>query len=428
MRQYCGVKPYPSSKFFLSSRDLIQVTIFTISALYLIMINRRGALLDAEVYRTAGEQVIKGINPYSNGFRSGPLGAVFIYLIGLIGPKSLIEILLAILNMIGILFFASKYLRISKFRGFLPFATLLIWSSPVREMLLNHQLVGICLGLITISTHLDISVFNKLLNNLVLSIPLSIALDLKPQLVIPILLFSIVKFKKFWITILAIVLIVVSNLVFSARLESILILDQINVINQINKSSTTGTWNDISNIWTILDYYLPNYSLWQVFSIISTIIMMVLILVVTKYKDPGVGLLLLASFPVFSIYCHTYDLVPLSAFAIYLIVKNNLTTINFWATCVILIPYKSFEIRNIIFLLMIIMLLSYSNENQIFRKITTFKNAFLGLILYFLTALGLSLLTSDQQQVNSRIVFYVWTACFITFVLGRKKFISEMLK
>jgi hypothetical protein len=156
--------------------------------------------------------------------------------------------------------------------------------------------------------------------------------------------------------------------------------------------------------------------------------MMVLILVVTKYKDPGVGLLLLASFPVFSIYCHTYDLVPLSAFAIYLIVKNNLTTIKFWATCVILIPYKSFEIRNIIFLLMIMMLLSYSNENQIFRKIATFKNAFLGLILYFLTALGLSLLTSDQQQVNSRIVFYVWTACFITFVLGRKKFISEMLK
>jgi hypothetical protein len=287
-----------------------------LSTLYLLRLNQYGALLDTEVYRSAGEQIVNGQNPYTTGYRSGSLGALAIYLISKLSSINIMEYVFGFLNLAGIYIFVKSFIT-SKSEKLLPVAALvLLWSSPVREMLLNHQITGLCLGLFAIY-QLGINVEKSPISIKAIScIALAIACDLKPQLILPFLLVSLAKSRKYYAPFAAACLVIISNVLLSAHTQVFLFREQLDVILQLNTSSSNVKWRDISNIWTVIDFYIPAYDFWRIFAYLVTGVLLLLIPIATVIRGEFVGKLISVVFPVFSIYCHTYDLIPLVALSL----------------------------------------------------------------------------------------------------------------
>ena len=121
--------------------------VFFLSVIFLLKRSASDGLTDTGIYLEIGKQVFNGQNPYLEGARTGALGTVVLYIVSLGIPKAIFATVFQLINIAGILFFATKILPIKVLTNqFLAFSTILIWTSPVRENLVCHQINGLVLG------------------------------------------------------------------------------------------------------------------------------------------------------------------------------------------------------------------------------------------------------------------------------------------
>ena len=176
---------------FLSRKDdlkKILVAAILLSATYLVIFyNDAGKMRDAGVYIDSGLAVFRGENPYDWGSRWGSFGPVPFSAVMAIVPLDIRAGAVRILSLVGIYcFYRVIFPNKRILEPFLVFL-IILWTSPVRELLVTNQMTGVAIGLLGLGIKLSerykagkILTFPKLLS----AIPIAMALDMKPHMTI----------------------------------------------------------------------------------------------------------------------------------------------------------------------------------------------------------------------------------------------------
>ncbi len=397
-----------SERILPNKKIILLLLILTISVAYLISI-RYGTLGDASIYLTAGREISLRNDPYLGEFRSGPVGAISLYIFSTLLPRATIEIVFQLLNLSGIFYFARRIIPKTNNEVFLVILILLTWSSPVREMIFVHQLNGIALGLATIALFTAMNFKKRLTRYTVHSLQslcLLVSLELKPHLVVPIILYIVVKNKKYSLllrtTILGLILHLVINIYTSLPLE-ILAYRKIVDISAIGSSTE---WNEITNIWTVFDYFIPAYNFWYSTAVAASIISIILILKNSSKNQSLLPLTLCAVFPAITIYSQLHQMILISILICTSLVINKVNFLSVIALLFLFVPLEITNPRNWIFLAVISVALFW--YKKISQREQSAKQIFLYFIAGILALTGLHLLIFGSgpwtTQITSRIV------------------------
>ena len=396
-----------SEKILLNSRIFLLLTL-ALSAAYLISI-RLGTLGDASIYITAGKEISLRNDPYLGDFRSGPVGAISLYIFSVLLPSATIEIVFQFLNLGGIYYFARRILPKTSDVEFLVILILLTWSSPVREMIFVHQLNGIALGLATIALFPSKKVHKQLTRFTVYSLQslfLLLSLELKPHLVFPVVLYIVVKNKRYNLLLgaftLGLILHFVLNIYTSLSLE-ILAYRKIVDISAIGSSTQ---WNEITNIWTVLDYLIPAYKFWYSMAVLTSIISILLIMKNSSKNQSTLPLTLCAIFPAITIYSQLHQMILISILITTSVVINKVNILSVVSLLFLFVPLEIINPRNWIFLgVLSIALFGYKRFSQ---REQSLKQIFVFFVAGIFTLIVLHLLIFGSgpwsTQTTSRIV------------------------
>lgn len=345
----------------------------------LVLNYKKNSLGDADYYVRNGGEIISRINPYESGFRSGPLGAIFLNLsfnnipVGLAEPLILASGLVGSFVLISIIF--PKY----QVTCFLLLPISILFASN-RELLVNHQINGIIW--ILISAYVILIKRTSKFFFLIGTFSAAVALDLKPHISIPIFLvlflieknFTAVAGTAFWI--------LLAHMLCDLWLGSI---TEITWLRNLADISKDNPWADIANIWPLLSY-LPVAE--QLVKNISILIYLfgLITLAGTALITSNKKLILMAfGTPVIGLYCHLYDLGPLILLTLVLHTssKNPMLLYLYLNLAVVFKSFNSMEgvILLIIANLLFFLVRNYSNKKGILHEI-------LGLVLGLATYLG----------------------------------------
>ena len=106
-----------SETILLNKKIILLLSLLTISIAYLISV-RYGTLGDASIYLTAGKEISLRNDPYLGDFRSGPVGAISLYIFSTLLPSATIEIVFQLLNFGGVFYFARRIIPKQKMMYF----------------------------------------------------------------------------------------------------------------------------------------------------------------------------------------------------------------------------------------------------------------------------------------------------------------------
>lgn len=333
-----------------SQRKLFLLSIvLVLSAAYLISI-RYGTLGDIGVYLDAGKAIAQQKDPYLGDFRSGPVGAIAIYIFSTLVPAMVIEVTFQLLNLAGIYYFARKILPQINADVFLVVLVLLTWSSPVREMLFIHQLNGIAIGLMTLSLFPILKKAPKFLCYFVQGTFLLVSIELKPQLVIPIAIYIIMRNQRNIISLYALTVGVFFHFALNQYTGLPLELLALKKILSISAVGSQTKWKEVTNIWPVLDYFFPAYIFWYICAVIISIVSILIILQKSKSLNSVIPLRLCAIFPAITIYSQLHQMIFLSILMCSSIVINRVNLLSVISFLFLLVPLEMTEPRNLIFL------------------------------------------------------------------------------
>ena len=328
-----------------------------VSVMYILRYyNDGGNLRDAGVYFESGIAVLKGENPYP-GSRWGSFGPVpFAVVISAI-PEEVQSIAIRLLSLAGIYTFA-RILYPSR-RLLEPFLItfILLWLSPVRELMATNQMSGIAIGLLALGIKFldNFTTLKKVTKeSIVGALFLAMALDLKPHICF-IFFLSWVVYKrslpKFLIVILTLV---VTHLGVNLSQMRFLEIEWFTALRGVNESASQNSLGDSVSFWPIINYVVDAPSFFYSASILITILLTGLCLYWAHRGKWEEAMLLSFFIPSVFIYYHYYDAVPLCViFVMTLLRINNLFAISF-AVSFILIPKEYMNIRNQLLILLIV--------------------------------------------------------------------------
>ena len=151
---------------------------------YLVLYRSHSGYGDDSFYIEAGRRLLNGELVYTGGFRSGTLGAVLLYFFSQVFSFTAGWLLLQLINVYGIFLACFALIPASKFQYRYAVTLVLLWSAPTREMLFNHQITGILCVLFYGALR-----FIQKGRPVLSGILLMIAFDLKPHLVLGLLVF-----------------------------------------------------------------------------------------------------------------------------------------------------------------------------------------------------------------------------------------------
>jgi hypothetical protein len=269
----------------------------------LLFFHYKPGMGDVNLIVEGGKHILADINPYENfDFANSPISGIIFYFLSLTIPKYLFSMIIPLLNATGYLLFTRMICREIQIRipAAIIFLPLLI---PYRSLVSASQITGIVLLLILPW----VSNVNKNLTLIASQIICaSIALELKPQLVIPFLAFSFLKDiwdRRIWI--LTGILIAAHTIVFlrfemkldSKWVTSLLIRSENSLQNSLQVSG-----------WKLLSYVYSNLAFWRTF---SAILFLAFISRFHKFDSKVSQLLLSSIAPLMLTYQHLYDLIPL---------------------------------------------------------------------------------------------------------------------
>ena len=332
---------------------------FASSIIFLLLWSTSQGLTDTGIYLEIGKQAFSGINPYLEEARTGVLGTILLYSISLGIPEVILANVFQLFNIAGIIFFSARVLPIKILSNqFLAVSTILIWTSPVREHLVCHQINGIVLGLISLSLSKSVFVGKRIIfMNLICGIGLVIAIDLKPHLALGGLLIIAFYYKKYMILITAILMYCGSYIYLYWIFKSMLHLQWISNLRKIDDIDSGNKWNDVSNFWPILEHFLGNQKIWYSLSIGGSLLLICLIGFFSLRQKPNMAFICWGLWPIFSNYSHLYDILIITIILVfYLLFKGN-ELISAATLVFLVIPQQIMVSKNQI--LIIVLLLFY---------------------------------------------------------------------
>lgn len=346
-------------------------TAILISLTYLLYhFNDGGNLHDAGVYFESGKLVLLRENPYSisdfGPARWGSFGPVPFTLFLTLVPEGFRALVVRAVSLIGILLFLRIFFTKLGRTQISTIFLVVIWTSPVRELLVTNQMVGIEMGIIALSVYLWQKSENT--KNIWLGILASfffvIAIDLKPHLsLVFFVAFTILMrtSKIFWVTVIEYVLL---HTLVDLSQKRILEIDWLASISSLNKSANTNSLGDSLSFWPILNNYLKLPEVFYLLAICITVFLTLLCFYQAQKREWEHSLFLSFFVPSTFIYFHFYDAVPLCAIFVVYVSKNFNLQYSTFALSFILIPKEFLVPRNIILLLSILLIFLFKELHR----------------------------------------------------------------
>lgn len=204
---------------------------------------------DVGVYIEAADKISRGESPYSQqnlGFRAGAFGTLIFLPFG---TGSISFILTQALNLIGMFVFAYALLKNHSTPIFFFIASsFAIWFSCTREMLATGQITGVIFGLIGIGYLLIQS--ENLFFNAAGGLLFAIASDLKPNLVIMLILGIYIYLHKVRLVVFLFGFLILGHLFVNLLTSKFLELEWLDVLKTVsdpeNNPHSSGNANHLA--------------------------------------------------------------------------------------------------------------------------------------------------------------------------------------
>jgi hypothetical protein len=407
-------------KIILEEKEIIYSILATVLiSIFLVIAHTDGELGDASYYISNGNLLLAGENVYEDGFRSGPLGAIFLYIISLMFAQPFLELILQFCNILGPILFVT--LLIDDKRKAIKYWPILIAFSAFRELLVNHQINGIILLLLCI--FLTTKKSEKLFINLSGNLSAVIALDLKPHLVIPIIL-SLTLIKRDWVNLLKIMAItIVLHISINLHLKTITEIQWLQNLRDISNAPGNSDWADIFNVWPLIDHIVDSPEILKIIAL-STFLMLCLALpTISKRTTVNTGVYIALATPLIGVYAHFYDLVPFLLIS-FLYLEKHADEVYFWFFVNYTLIFRGVDSINEFIFLMVtnFFLLWLKIRKEYFKKNLMIKASIYGFTLYFLFHEFTKILITDENLLRSFLITFIG---FVTFLFTINK-ISRM--
>lgn len=360
------------------------------------------SLGDTQYYTQSGYEILTGGNPYLGDVKWGSFSAITMYLFLGWYSSIIANIILVLVNLLGIYFFA-KAQEVSTQTA--SIVTLLVVITSInRENLVNGQITGLIL--------LSIAYAKKLLAEckyLYLASALSLfAIEMKPHITIPLILFMFhnisIPWKKFLTFTIGAHL---SIFLFNGNL---LEKDFLKQIITRSVSNPEIQWENTNNLLPLIDVFVDNPSITKSIGLLIVIVSCVIVTLRTKYSPIMLFLLFL-----FMPYIHLYDLLGITiiSFARY-IGFRKITTSALVSLLVIFSPLRNLSIENIVLTVIVVLVLITSKYMELSKE-KIYKSATL---LLFIP----NFVTSARPEPGVLLNSWISTSALIALViLGYKQ-------
>lgn len=328
----------------------VLTALIVVSVLYLVIFyNDAGKMRDAGVYIDSGFAVFKGENPYECCSRWGSFGPVPFSAVMSIIPLAIRAAVVRILSLVGIYIFFRAVFPNKKSIEPLLIYLIIIWTSPVRELLVTNQMTGIAIGLLGVGIKLsdklnfgNLVTFRKILA----VIPFAMALDMKPHITVVFFISWAIFAKRMEIFLSTALVMITTHAIINLSQMRILELDWISRIGRLNSLASENSLGDTLAFWPILNNYINAPDFFHTLSMILTFTLTAICFCLAKKQQKDVAILVSFFVPATSIYYHFYDAVPLTVIVIILIVRMKNTFISGLVLSFFLVPLIFDSVRN----------------------------------------------------------------------------------
>ena len=266
---------------------------------------------DVGVYIDAADKISRGESPYSQlnlGFRAGAFGTLIFLPFG---TGSISFILSQALNLFGIFVFAYALLRNHSAPFFYFIAsTFAIWFSCTREMLATGQITGVIFGLVGIGYFLTHS--EKLFFNAAGGLLFAIAADLKPNLVVMLILGIYIYLQKIRLTVFLMGFLTLGHLFVNLVTSKFLELEWLDVLRTVSDPESNPHSSGTRTIWPLISELLGINGLPTLIPVMTFLILSLVLLVLLGIKRDFIYLVALVLVPVSYSYFHLYSFFPIA--------------------------------------------------------------------------------------------------------------------
>jgi hypothetical protein len=362
---------------------------------------------DDGIYISAGQRLVQGDVIYRDGFRSGPFGALTMFMVSKVFPQEVSWIIFQIIYIgcvSGIVFLLTQRFPV-------PYRLLIsvfaISSAPMREHLHNHQITA----LVTFFALWPFLVKREhWWVKAAALVSCSFALDLKPQIALVVIIVLSVYSRNFKIILYSGLFSIFAHLVISAARAENVTLEWYSVLLNLGQKNS---WGESIYIWPLFEPLNINPTLLHIFEYAA-----ILVVILWTFKGALDGnlhncLIGIGMFTYFLSYSHFYDLILLATLAILKAFTNpNARSFLFMAFAIM--PGGVTELPNLVFWISMLALYVLAVErvtSQIAGVLTS-----LGLLPFLDYVISSALSTTDQQvRFRSTAYFILALILFLKF-------------
>lgn len=408
----------------------VLIALIIVSALYLVIFyNDAGKMRDAGVYFDSGLAVFKGENPYECCSRWGSFGPVPFSALMSIIPLAIRAAAVRILSLVGIyIFFRAVFPNKKSIEPLLIFL-IIIWTSPVRELLVTNQMTGIAVGLLGVGIKLsdklnfgNLVTFRKILA----AIPFAMALDIKPHMTIVFFISWAIFAKRVDIFLSTVLVLITTHTIINLSQMRILELDWISRISRLNSLASENSLGDTVAFWPILNNYINAPDFFHFLSLIFTFTLTAICFYLSIKQQKDAAIFLSFFVPATSIYYHFYDAVPLTVIVVILIIRMKNTFISGLVLSFFLVPLIFDSVRNqaLIFTVGIVTVMWLSMRVSQRSYLQLFGGLFSGFIVAAVIHVLNLQLDLNERLLHSLIVTQCLVLALIIFFNSKKEKIS----
>lgn len=354
-----------------------------VSVAYLMFYYRNVGLHDGFVYIQAGQDVANRENPYKDGItRSGTASSLILYALYTLIPNSIVAQMFQVLNFSCIAWFLWS-LRGQKWEieNYLLAVLVSFWLSPIRELLAINQVNAFVVALIgTIIWISSNHGFNhKYLKHGGMGLCFALAIDLKPHLLLVVLVVWAVSERNFNLILWTIGIFTALHLAINLYIGEITEVTWISRLLTLKDGAATTQFGDSVTFWPIFQKIFPN---WIDYVPTISLILLLIVSLWAAYEaskqNANSAILLALAAPAFFVYFHFYDMISIALIFVAHLIQSKIKFQHLTLLCLLLIPKEFTSLKNLALVIGMatIVWLNSAEGNK------SFKNLYLGLVGY----------------------------------------------
>lgn len=351
-----GVNRFVMARFSLSNALLNRIYIFTLEKylipstflLGVVYYYRNEGVRDLGYYQEAGKVLAVQGNPYADlAWRSGPVGTIFLHFAFGAFPNEVKIVLFQLISVMGFLLLVKPFLKGLNLLQLNFLFSAIILSAPVRETLSAKQLTGLIAMAIALSIT-PILMRENLSRKQCIFAPLvlAIALDLKPHILIPLLIMMIFYKSGLKLILMSVTLLAFMHIAISVYCKKFLLFEWFNNIKDLGNS--LGRDGESVSLWKILIIADISENLVVYISATFQIVILFLGLYLLKRKMILFAILIVMISQSLGSYVHIYDFALVSTLMLLLITKKNLSYIHLLFLMFVTVPLEYLKVFNLI--------------------------------------------------------------------------------